>query len=159
MIFSNNYNKLLSFAVNLTKDKELAEDILHDVYIKLHEKEDINITYIYNTIKNNFLDRKKKKKVNFIEITDKIEIEVEQYKEDNFSLKEKAYNICFDELKYYEKIIIEHSYKKGLKRFSIESEISKQTILKVRDKFKKKTWEKLKELEEQETLLQKLQKQ
>ncbi len=47
-------------AISICKNKEIAEDILQDTYIKLHESgksfEEVNTGYIYFTMKSVFLD-------------------------------------------------------------------------------------------------------
>ena len=66
-IFINNYNEYLKYCYNLTKHNEEAEDLLHDVYLKLHKYQDRysnNITknMVFVVIKNMFLDNWRKTK-------------------------------------------------------------------------------------------------
>lgn len=58
------HNQLLKIAYNFTGDKDSANDVLQDAYIKIYDSgkkfEEINDAYIYFTIKSVWLDSKKK---------------------------------------------------------------------------------------------------
>jgi DNA-directed RNA polymerase specialized sigma24 family protein len=57
-------DQLYKMALSICNDAEQANDILQDAYLKLHETgkefKEINISYIYFTMKSIFLDSKRK---------------------------------------------------------------------------------------------------
>lgn len=65
-IINKNYKELLAYCYKLTISKEDAEDLLHDVVVKLYENKErytyVNKSFIYVVIKNYFIDQKRKDK-------------------------------------------------------------------------------------------------
>lgn len=67
--------QLLKMALSICGNQEEANDVLQETYIKLHETgkkfEEINISYVYFTMKSIFLDTKRKVYLNNrVEVTD-----------------------------------------------------------------------------------------
>lgn len=137
-----NHSKWLSSANSLLKNKQDAEDLVQDMYIKLYHKENINSTYVYMTIRSMFLDIKKKdKNITMVDI-EKVEpyLESEQININKQNYEELRQN-AFKRMKPYERIILHYSYKDGLRKFSRETGISTHIIQNVRNKFKQIIWE------------------
>lgn len=72
-LFEKHYKHFLNFAFSLTKNKEDAEDLVQDVYLKIHDKENINKSFVFVVIKNLFIDQQRKMKdIFFIDVIDNI---------------------------------------------------------------------------------------
>ena len=61
-IFENHYSSLCLFALRFTKDRDLAEDIVQETYIKLWEKSRAKIitqpkSYLFASVRNRCLDK------------------------------------------------------------------------------------------------------
>lgn len=81
-------NELFKMAVSICKSKEIAEDVLQDTYLKLHESgkkfEEVNTGYIYFTMKSVFLDSVKNSSAknrflptdNFLNVVEESKIEI-----------------------------------------------------------------------------------
>ena len=148
-------------AFNICKDASTADDLVNDMYLKLHDcKKEINDGYVYRVINSIFIDSKRKTK-NTIDLDISSILIQESDTEIDFEV-EQEYNVTkkvFKGLKTYEQIIIKHSYEDGLRKFSRDSDISISTVQKIRNKCKNLAWEEKRKLQESETSLQPLQVQ
>lgn len=59
---ADNYEHWKNEAFKLCGNEDLAGDIIQDVWIKLHAKEDLKDYYVFKTIKSVFIDHCRKKK-------------------------------------------------------------------------------------------------
>lgn len=96
--------QLFKMAVSICKDKDIAEDVLQDTYLKLYESgkrfDEVNTGYIYFTMKSVFLDSVKNTSTknrflptdNFINVVEEKQTEI---------------NVIYKNLTYFEKRLID----------------------------------------------------
>ena len=63
MFLTDNDSLWQKMAYNISKDKHLAKDLVQDMYLKLLDKKDIDEGYVFMTLRNDFYNRCKKKKI------------------------------------------------------------------------------------------------
>lgn len=161
---AENHKKWVAIAYNMCKCKDKANDIVQDMYLKMHElNKYVDDGYIYFIIRSIFIDSKRNQKEyiqNSIDI-DRIRTLNEYSSENEFNteLKRKCFDVAYSKLEKHEKVIIHFSSNLGLREFARESGISISLIQKTKRKLKMLVWEETKKYEELVTLSQKLQKQ
>lgn len=106
-LFSRTFPRLFDFANKITKDGQVAEDILQDVFIKLWENkeriESINIEgYLYRLVRNQCLDY-----IRFIKVISEQEVEL-----DSIQKFEELYRIDFIRDEPY--LLIQEELKKQI---------------------------------------------
>ena len=163
---AENHKKWVAIAYNMCKCKDKANDIIQDMYIKMHElNKDVDDGYIYFVIRSIFIEEKRKQK-EFAYEPEKIEyianvIELKNIEPDTTfnDLKKECYDQAYKKLEKHEKVIIHFSSTMGLREFARNSELSISLIQKTKRKLKILIWEESQKYEELETLSRKLQKQ
>lgn len=140
---SKNHEEWIKYAINICGNKNDANDLVQDMYLKLHDSQkEISKSYVYCVLKNIFLDNYRKQKTKdktvFYQET---ETEIKDF--DYFD----AYELAIKELPTYKQLIVKFSTNDGVNHFERESGISKATIIRIRNEFKKILCEKVKELE------------
>jgi len=158
-----NHEKWLKVAVSICKCKDAANDLVQDMYIKMHQvNKEVDDGYIYFVLRSIFIESKRKKK-EFTKETKEIEFllkpEEEAEETDTFLLQKKSYENAYKSLEKFEKVIIHFSSKMGQREFSRKSGISISLVQKTKNKLKKLIWEESKKYVELEMLSAKLQKQ
>ena len=130
-----------SIAYNICKDKDLAKDLVQDMYLKVYEvsqKRDLepNDYYIIITIKNLFLDYCK-------ENNKKVSTETLFYLEDNnnkYELSDEEVNIL-NNLTFVERELLRlnetMSFHEIQRNFNINYQFARRVILNVKDKYGK----------------------
>jgi DNA-directed RNA polymerase specialized sigma24 family protein len=118
-------------AFRLTKDKDLADEIVQEMYLKSHTFRDCRHQYIYTVLRNLFIDTTKRKEVLLDDFT-RFEIIEDEY----VSLPE------FDELAknltWYERTMFVCSTLQGQRPFSRQTEIHIQTVHRINKMVKEK---------------------
>lgn len=139
-----NHDNWINYATKICGNSYDASDLVQEMYIKLHDcKKEVNHSYIYCVIKNIFLDQYRKNKVK-----EKTVYYQEEYTEQNEEIDfTAAYEESLKELKTYKQLIVNFSTKEGVNNFARQSGISKATIIRIRNEFKKILCQKVKELE------------
>lgn len=109
-LFRQSHNWLIAVAFNLSKDKEVADELVGELYIYLAEKcnpslwylNSFNLMYCHSFLKSRFLNRIKadKRKTEFTSEHDDV---VEEYDIDTDEKLENAYNEIVAELKNMER--------------------------------------------------------
>lgn len=152
---AKNHKKWLKIAYDICKDYDYSNDLVQEMYIKLHDnKKEINDAYIFMVLRSIYIDEiRKEKKVKESEQTFTYHQEEESTKENKEVLID-IINSNYQSLKVYERLIIRYSYRDGLRQFARESGISKELVTKIRNKLKNKIWEDLKKYEGREMSLQ-----
>ena len=146
-ILCKNNDLWLKMAFDICKDRDLANDLVQDMYLKLHKiNKQVNNSYVYFTIKSIYTDTLKnatvKNRVDCIDFNNSNfvildhDLDLETLNEINQRI-ENLYN-QFNKLRSHEKIIIEWSAIEGLRKFSRESNISIRTVQKCRTNLKEK---------------------
>ena len=131
------------YAISVSGNRDDANDLVQDMYLKLYDcDKEINKSYVYCVIKNIFLDNYRKQKVKDKTVFYQ-ETETEQEDFDYF----EAYELAIKELPTYKQLIVKFSTNDGVNHFERESGISKATIIRIRNEFKKILWQKVKDLE------------
>ena len=110
LLYRQSHNWLTAVAFNLSKDKEVADELVGELYLYLGEKcnpsiwylNSFNLMYCHSFIKSRFLNRIKSDKRKTELSADYDEVEVE-YDIDNDQRLEDAYNAIVDELKAMER--------------------------------------------------------
>lgn len=139
-----NHDNWINYATKICGNSYDASDLVQEMYIKLHDcQKEINHSYVYCVIKNIFLDQYRKNKVKEKTVYYQEEY-IEQNEEIDFTA---AYEESLKELKTYKQLIVNFSTKEGVNNFARQSGISKATIIRIRNEFKKILCQKVKELE------------
>lgn len=133
-----NHQTWIGIAYKLCKNDDLCKDIVQDMYLKLHDcKKEISIGYIYMTIKSIWLDGLRKNRIDIdIEIKD---IPIDDFNIDDFMTKEHQHEIIdfnISLLQWHEQKIIHLSNQIGIRPLAREAGISKEIIVKTRNKLK-----------------------
>lgn len=113
VLYKESHQWLLAASFNITKNRELAEDLVGELYLYLGEKvnpsawwgDSFNVMYCYSFIKTRFLNKiKRDKKINYqAELpTDSERISDEPYDESFDADLDMAYNEVVEELKRME---------------------------------------------------------
>ena len=139
-----NHNNWIGYATKVCGDYQQAQDLVQEMYLKMHDSQkEVNNSYIYCVIKNIFLDQYRKNKVK-----EKTVYYQEEYTEQNEEIDfTAAYEESLKELKTYKQLIVNFSTKEGVNNFARQSGISKATIIRIRNEFKKILCQKVKDLE------------
>jgi DNA-directed RNA polymerase specialized sigma24 family protein len=141
---AQSHDEWIRYAVNVCGNRDDANDLVQEMYLKLHDcNKEINKSYVYCVIKNIFLDQYRKNKVK-----EKAVYYQEEYTEQNEEIDfTAAYEESLKELKSYKQLIVNFSTKDGVNNFARQSGISKATIIRIRNEFKKILCQKVKDLE------------
>jgi RNA polymerase sigma factor (sigma-70 family) len=125
-------------ALNICKDKDLADDLVQEMYLKLYDCEkQINDFYVIIVLRNLFLDicRKKKYTISIDDIDLRTELAFEIDDEQKIIL-DKA-----KKLKFYEVELLDMSGEHSLRELSKRYNINYQTINRIVTKAKLKIWQ------------------
>ena len=143
---AQHHDEWVNFALKICGNRDDANDLVQDMYLKMHDSQkEVNNSYIYCVIKNIFLDQYRKNKVK-----EKTVYYQEEYTEQNEEIDfTAAYEESLKELKTYKQLIVNFSTKEGVNNFARQSGISKATIIRIRNEFKKILCQKVKDLETQ----------
>lgn len=118
-------------AFKITKDKDLADNIVQEMYLKAHTFKNINNSYIYTVLRNLFYDSLKTKEILIDDFT-RFEIIEDEY----ITLPE------FDELAknltWYERTMFIKATEYGQRPFSRQTGIHLQTIHRINKLVKEK---------------------
>lgn len=109
-----------NIAYSICKDRMLADDLTHEMYLRLmHIEKEINDFYVILTIKNLYIDHLKQQ--NKTIPLDKLDFSFET-KINDFSLTDREKQILndFNNLKFYEREIIELASEKSLRKIANE---------------------------------------
>jgi len=142
---AENHKKWIAIAYNFCSCKETANDIVQDMYIKMHElNKEVDDGYIYFVIRSIFIESKRKQK-EFATNSEVIDYYLSQeITENNFefeNIKKECYDLAYSKLCKHEKVIIHFSSTMGLREFARNSELSISLIQKTKRKLKKLVWE------------------
>lgn len=108
------------FAVYICKDKYLADDIVNDMYLKLHDKKNINDWYVCMTIKSIFLDYIKQQKPTIC-----IDDIKELSQSDNQTLQQRfMIDEALKQLTFFEREILLHTHEKSLRECEAETGVA-----------------------------------
>lgn len=125
-----------SIALKICKDKELADEIVQEMYIKMHSvKKEVNEFYIIAVIRNLFLDYCRKKKYNS-EIKDLPTDDVFEPTDQ----EQEILNAC-SKLEFYEIELLDMNGEHSLRDLEKRYKINYQTINRIVAKAKVKIWE------------------
>lgn len=113
--------KWKAISLSICGDKDLANDILQEAYIKIFEKEEVNSRYIYRTILNLFINYCKETKN--IRLTEKIQIECNQRYFEPTDEEEKILK-RIDSLQWHQKELLSESCDRSLRQIESEYNIN-----------------------------------
>lgn len=118
LVKKDNYWRQVAF--NICKCKTLADDLTQEMYLKLsNHKKEINDFYVVITIRNIFLDLKRKEQRNR-----HVELNAYDLKQNNSLFEPNDYEEHilseFNDLEWFEKEIITELYYKSLRELSNE---------------------------------------
>lgn len=118
-------------AFRLTKDKDLADEIVQEMYLKAHTFKDCRHQYIYTVLRNLFIDTTKRKEV-LLDDFSRFEIIEDEY----VSLPE--FHELAKNLTWYERTMFVCSTLQGQRPFSRQTEIHIQTVHRINKMVKEK---------------------
>lgn len=126
-----------SIAFNICKDRMTADDLVQDMYLRLHNVEKpIKDFYVVLTIRNLFIDKIKQEKK-----TTDLEYLILEDTATKYELCDKEMELI-DSLKWWELELIEESYSKSLrqieKEFNIDHSFTHRIIAKAKSKWQEK---------------------
>jgi DNA-directed RNA polymerase specialized sigma24 family protein len=112
---AENHKKWVQIAYNLCKCKDIANDIVQDMYIKMYELgKEVDEAYIYFVIRSIFFDTIRKQK-EFVYDTGYLKwvTDVIEFKNHNIDfqteLKRKCFDVAYSKLEKHEKVIMHFS--------------------------------------------------
>lgn len=133
-------------ALHICKNKDLADDIVQDMYLKFaNYNKTLNDYYIFFAIKSIFLDYLRKEKVK-VELNDNL-CNFDEYDYENDKIKELALSKV-KELPYFEKELLTVTQEISQRQLSRETDISFVVINQTIKKTKKQLWEDLKKIKD-----------
>ena len=138
---SKNHQTWINIAYKLCKNNDLCNDLVQEMYLKLHNStKEISVGYVYFTIKSIWIDEIRKNKCDLdVELKDIPDLD---YDLESFLIIENQYDIIESvtkSMQWHEQKIIELSNKIGIRPLARECGISKEQIVKVRNKLKWKS--------------------
>ena len=108
---SKKHDKWLSYALLICNDEDLAQDLVQEMYIKVHKKDKVTNSYIYETIKNTFIDMVRKKQHKNISIEEVLYLEAESIDYDM-----KHLNECLQKLKWFDREVLIATHTNSLRK-------------------------------------------
>lgn len=125
-------------AFKITKDKELADDIVQEMYIKSITFKTVTDGYIYTILRNIFYDSlKKKEKEVSLENFNTFEVINESETNKDYFISKEELNEILVNFEDYEKIIFNKCQELGQREFSRRSQIPLITVHLIVKKIKK----------------------
>lgn len=133
-------------AFHICKSKDLADDIVQDMYLKFaNYNKQLNDYYIFFAIKSIFLDYLRKEKIK-VELNDNL-CNFDEYDYESDSLKELAL-IKVNELPYFEKELLTVTQEISQRQLARETDISFVVINQTIKKTKKQLWQEIKRIKD-----------
>jgi DNA-directed RNA polymerase specialized sigma24 family protein len=133
-------------AFHICKSKDLADDIVQDMYLKFaNYNKQLNDYYIFFAIKSIFLDYLRKEKIK-VELNDNL-CNFDEYDYESDSLKELAL-IKVNELPYFEKELLTVTQEISQRQLARETDISFIVINQTIKKTKSKLWQEIKRIKD-----------
>lgn len=133
-------------AFHICKSKDLADDIVQDMYLKFaNYNKKLNDYYIFFAIKSIFLDYLRKEKQT-IELNDNL-CNFEEYDYESDNLKELALSKV-KELPYFEKELLTVTQEISQRELARQTDISFIVINQTIKKTKKQLWQEIKKLKD-----------
>ena len=120
-------------ALHICKDKDLADELVQEMYLKSHTFKSDSHNYIFSVLKNLHYDFKKS---NVVCINDFSNFDIQEVETQNHD--DINYNDVVKSLTWYEKTIFEQSTLLGQRKLSRETGIHIQTIHRVNKTVKEK---------------------
>lgn len=97
------------YAYLICGDKELSQDLVQDMYIKLYKKEKVNKRYVYRTLQALFIDHLRKQK-------ETVSIESLYYLEENSDRIDTTHlEDCLKRLKWFDREILKMTHSNSLR--------------------------------------------
>ena len=133
-------------AFHICKSKDIADDIVQDMYIKFSNyNKSLNEYYIFFALKFIFLDYLRKEKTK-VELNENL-CNFDEYDYDNDKIKELAL-LKVNELPYFEKELLTVTQEISQRQLARETDISFIVINQTIKKTKQQLWQDLKKLKE-----------
>lgn len=136
------HKKWLGMALKISNNKDDAEDLVQEMYLKLYAKESINDGYIFKTLKNLWLNTitRNKEVVTDLEKYNATSDDYDLESDNDFQIKIDKINNAFNNVSQATKLIVIHSINDGQSKFCRESKISIRTVVKHKELFKRKVY-------------------
>jgi DNA-directed RNA polymerase specialized sigma24 family protein len=133
-------------AFHICKSKDLADDIVQDMYIKFaNYNKQLNDYYIFFTIKSIFLDYLRKEKTR-VELNDNL-CNSNEYDYESDNLKELTLTKV-KELPYFERELLTVTQEISQRQLARETDISFVVINQTIKKTKKQLWQEIKKIKD-----------
>ncbi len=133
-------------AFHICKSKDIADDIVHDMYIKFSNyNKSLNEYYIFFALKSIFLDYLRKEKTK-VELNENL-CNFDEYDFEQDKIKELALEKV-KQLPYFEKELLTVTQEISQRKLARETDISFIVINQTIKKTKKQLWEELKKLKD-----------
>lgn len=134
-------SKWRSYALYLTKDKSTADDLVQDMYLKLHNhNKQINDFFVIITIRNLFYDQQKRKKYEF-NYNDFSFIDRKEYTYEPTDNEKEILDYLKNNCNWWEYELLEmsteHSLRQLQERYNINYGSIHKTIKKIKEEVKK----------------------
>jgi len=164
---SKHQDTWLRMALKICGNKNQAQDLVQDMYLKMHEKQfEVKEVFVYFVLKNLFIDQKRSLKVRDVKELQPIH-ELKAFCEDiNFDSIANSENEfdcaieVFNSLNWHEQYIIKECCTISMREFSRQSKIAMPAIININRNYRQKVWELQKrKSKDLEMLSQRLQEQ
>lgn len=133
-------------AFHICKSKDIADDIVQDMYIKFSNyNKSLNEYYVFFALKSIFLDYLRKEKTK-VELNENL-CNFDEYDYDNDKIKELALEKV-KQLPYFEKELLTVTQEISQRQLARETDISFIVINKTIKKTKQQLWQDLKKLKD-----------
>jgi DNA-directed RNA polymerase specialized sigma24 family protein len=143
-LYNNKYKWLLQVSYNLTQNKDDAEDLIQELFVKLAEyknidkliflERELNLFYVFKMLRSIFINQAKKNKHQFVDLNaETLNIETSEYNYDADTQWENDYKSTLDaiqSLEWFDRKLLETYIDEGhsIASLSTATNISKSTI-------------------------------
>ena len=113
---SKNHQEWLKMAISICKNKRDADDLVQDMYLKIHkvQPKKINKWYVYRTLSTLYIDKIRKRKET-ISIEQLFNLEDKQTDKDILEFR-KIMTTALEELQLFDCEILLHTHEKSLRK-------------------------------------------
>ena len=107
------------YALKICGCKDLSNDLVNDMYLKLHDKKEVNKGYVYRTLKSILIDYKRENK-NIVSIED-YPLEIEHFDDGVLEKRKDVLNLMRNTLTAFERETLLYTHEMSLREAEKDS--------------------------------------